>query len=71
MARFHEADARIFKGVCMECNAKNPSNATICRKCGKPNKIRRKHNCFENERQSAVHRLGGVGIWSAYFGFCL
>ncbi len=43
MARFHEADARIFKGVCMNCNAKNPSGATICRKCGKPNKRRRKH----------------------------
>ena len=43
MARFHEADVRIFKGVCMNCNAKNPSGSTICRKCGKPNKIRRKH----------------------------
>ncbi|HDN83572.1 MAG TPA: 50S ribosomal protein L40e [Candidatus Altiarchaeales archaeon] len=42
MARFKEAEARIFKGVCMHCNARNPINATKCRKCGKVNKIRRK-----------------------------
>jgi large subunit ribosomal protein L40e len=42
MARFKEAEARIFKGVCMNCNAKNPVNATKCRKCGKVFKIRRK-----------------------------
>ncbi|MBN2014120.1 MAG: 50S ribosomal protein L40e [Candidatus Altiarchaeota archaeon] len=43
MARFKEAEARLFKGVCMYCNAKNPIDATICRKCGKPFKIRRKN----------------------------
>jgi large subunit ribosomal protein L40e len=43
MTRFKEAEARIFKGVCMNCNARNPSAATICRKCGKPYKIRRKN----------------------------
>ncbi|MFH0860205.1 MAG: 50S ribosomal protein L40e [Candidatus Altiarchaeota archaeon] len=43
MGKFPEAEIRIFKGVCMKCNAKNPVNATICRKCGKPFKIRRKH----------------------------
>jgi large subunit ribosomal protein L40e len=43
MARFKEAEARIFKGICMHCNAKNPSNATLCRRCGKANKIRRKN----------------------------
>ncbi|MFH1402745.1 MAG: 50S ribosomal protein L40e [Candidatus Altiarchaeota archaeon] len=42
MARFKEAEKRIFKGVCMHCNAKNPVKATKCRKCGKPGKIRRK-----------------------------
>ncbi len=43
MARFKEAEIRIFKGICMECNAKNPVGATKCRKCGKTNKIRRKN----------------------------
>lgn len=43
MARFKEAEARIFKGICMNCNAKNPVNAKICRKCGKAGKIRRKN----------------------------
>ena len=42
MAKFKEAEVRLFKGVCMHCSAKNPVNATICRKCGKPYKIRRK-----------------------------
>jgi len=43
MARFKEAEVRIFKGICMECNAKNPLGATKCRKCGKIGKIRRKN----------------------------
>jgi len=43
MARFKEAEIRIFKGVCMACGAKNPVNATICRRCRKVNKIRRKN----------------------------
>ncbi len=43
MARFPEAEARLFKGICMHCNARNPLNATKCRKCGKIGKIRRKH----------------------------
>jgi len=42
MAKFKEAEVRLFKGVCRNCSAKNPINATICRKCGKPSKIRRK-----------------------------
>jgi large subunit ribosomal protein L40e len=42
MARFPEAEKRIFKGICMNCNAKNPITATKCRKCGKPFEIRRK-----------------------------
>ncbi|MCX6695305.1 MAG: 50S ribosomal protein L40e [Candidatus Altiarchaeota archaeon] len=42
MTKFKEAEVRLFKGVCMHCNAKNPVNATICRKCKKPYKIRRK-----------------------------
>ena len=42
MAKFREAEVRLFKGVCMHCNAKNPLDATICRKCGKPGRIRRK-----------------------------
>ncbi len=42
MARFKEAEARIFKGVCMDCTAKNPVKATKCRKCGKVYTIRRK-----------------------------
>jgi large subunit ribosomal protein L40e len=43
MGKFPEAEARIFKGICMHCNAKNPPAATMCRRCGKPYKIRRKH----------------------------
>lgn len=43
MTRFKEAEARIFKGVCMHCNAKNPIGATKCRRCGKVGKIRRKN----------------------------
>ena len=43
MAKFLEAEARIFKGICMNCNCKNPAGATKCRRCGKTNKIRRKH----------------------------
>lgn len=42
MARFKEAEKRIFKGVCMNCSARNPPKATICRKCGKTNRVRRK-----------------------------
>ena len=42
MARFVEAEKRLFKGVCMNCNAKNPVSATKCRKCGKVFTIRRK-----------------------------
>lgn len=42
MAKFKEAEARLFKGICMDCNAKNPTKATKCRKCGKPGSIRRK-----------------------------
>ncbi len=40
MARFKEADARIFANIwiCMKCNAKNRSSPgkkpTKCRKCG-------------------------------------
>jgi len=42
MAKFKEAEARLFKGICMHCNAKNPIDATRCRKCGKVGRIRRK-----------------------------
>lgn len=42
MAKFKEAEVRLFKGVCMSCNAKNPIDATKCRKCGKTGRIRRK-----------------------------
>lgn len=42
MARFAEAEARIFKMVCMRCNANNPNNATHCRKCGST-KLRKKN----------------------------
>lgn len=51
MARFKEAEVRLFKGVCMKCNAKNPIDATICRKCGKPYRIRRK-----NKKKTAAAR---------------
>ncbi|OYT53538.1 MAG: 50S ribosomal protein L40e [Candidatus Altiarchaeales archaeon ex4484_2] len=43
MGRFKEADARIFKAVCMKCNARNPPGATKCRKCGAVGKMRRKN----------------------------
>jgi large subunit ribosomal protein L40e len=43
MPRFPEAEARLFKGICMHCNARNPINATKCRKCGKVGKIRRQN----------------------------
>jgi large subunit ribosomal protein L40e len=42
MVKFKEAEVRLFKGVCMNCNAKNPLTATMCRKCGKVGRIRRK-----------------------------
>jgi len=47
MARFAEADARLFlnQWVCMRCNAKNRSGKgkpTKCRKCGS-NRLRLKH----------------------------
>jgi len=35
MARFEEADARIFsKQICMRCNARNAARSERCRKCG-------------------------------------
>ncbi len=35
MARFPEAEARIFNvKICMRCNARNPWKAKTCRKCG-------------------------------------
>jgi large subunit ribosomal protein L40e len=38
MARFEEAEARTLdKHVCMRCNARNPSSADSCRKCGYKN----------------------------------
>ena len=40
---FPEAEARIFKvKICRRCNARNPWNATICRKC-KYDGLRSKH----------------------------
>lgn len=42
MARFPEAEARIYKLVCMRCNAKNPLNAIICRRC-RSKKLRKKN----------------------------
>jgi len=42
MARFPEAEKRIFKSICMKCNARNPLGATKCRKCGRIGKLRRK-----------------------------
>lgn len=42
MTKFKEAEARIFKGVCMRCNAKNPIDAVKCRRCGAVGRIRRK-----------------------------
>lgn len=35
MARFEEAENRIFKvKICLKCNARNPAAAKTCRKCG-------------------------------------
>ncbi|MCK4399015.1 MAG: 50S ribosomal protein L40e [Halobacteriota archaeon] len=35
MARFPEAEARLFRvKICMDCNARNAPRATRCRKCG-------------------------------------
>lgn len=35
MARFEEAENRIFNvKICLKCNARNPADATTCRKCG-------------------------------------
>ncbi|GAA5819784.1 MAG: 50S ribosomal protein L40e [Methanobrevibacter sp.] len=35
MARFEEAENRIFKvKICLKCNARNPARAKTCRKCG-------------------------------------
>lgn len=46
MARFAEAEARIFeKLICMRCNARNPPRADNCRKCG-----------YGNMRQKARER---------------
>ncbi|MBD3260173.1 MAG: 50S ribosomal protein L40e [Candidatus Altiarchaeales archaeon] len=42
MAKFKEAEARIFKGICMDCNTRNPLGSTKCRSCGKPGSVRRK-----------------------------
>ncbi len=34
MARFPEAEARLFRvKICMNCNARNALRATRCRKC--------------------------------------
>ncbi len=49
MARFEQAEARILdKMICMRCNARNPTRADSCRKCGYKN-LRRK----ARERRSA------------------
>ena len=43
MARFEEAEKRNLEvRVCRKCNARNPSNAERCRKCGSK-QLRRKH----------------------------
>ncbi|MCK4732874.1 MAG: 50S ribosomal protein L40e [Methanophagales archaeon] len=35
MARFPEAEARLFRvKICMDCNARNALRAARCRKCG-------------------------------------
>lgn len=49
MARFPEAEERLLdKMVCMRCDARNPSDAKSCRKCGYK-KLRPKNR----ERQNA------------------
>ena len=38
MARFEKAEDRILqKTICMRCNARNPTRADSCRKCGYKN----------------------------------
>ncbi|HDS44651.1 MAG: 50S ribosomal protein L40e [Methanomicrobia archaeon] len=38
MARFPEAEARLFRmKICMDCNARNAMRATRCRKCNSSN----------------------------------
>jgi len=35
MANFPEAEERLLdKAICMRCNARNPTDAVSCRKCG-------------------------------------
>lgn len=53
MARFLEAEARIFKMVCMRCNANNPNKAIYCRKCGS-DKLRKKN-------KKIIKSAGGAG----------
>lgn len=49
MARFPEAEERLLeKQICMRCDARNPKEATSCRKCGYK-KLRPKNR----ERQAA------------------
>jgi large subunit ribosomal protein L40e len=49
MARFPEAEERLLeKQICMRCDARNPKDATSCRKCGYK-KLRPKNR----ERQAA------------------
>ncbi len=51
MARFPEAEARIFKKyICMRCGATNPWKADKCRKCG-----------YKGLRPKAREPRGGVG----------
>ena len=54
MARFEEADNRLFKNVwiCMRCNAKNRSpvgKPRKCRKCGSP-RLRLKHKAKKSAK---------------------
>jgi len=38
MARFEKAEERLLdKQICMRCNARNPTGADRCRKCGHGN----------------------------------
>ncbi|ANF22865.1 MULTISPECIES: 50S ribosomal protein L40e [Thermococcus] len=51
MARFPEAEARIFKKyICMRCGATNPWKAKKCRKCG-----------YKGLRPKAKEPRGGMG----------